>query len=80
MKDKEWLVAIEFNSWIELRSGESKIFAYEEVIASSEYRARYEALKQFEKRVRHEPVLRRRFEQRGLNINSYCAPVAVEIN
>lgn len=75
---KEWLVEIAHKSWVPM-TGKTRTFTYEEVLADDEYFARHAAFEQFEKRVKYEPIMRRKFEQCGRPITDYCAPAAIEI-
>lgn len=74
-----WLVEIRVKHWVQVPSCESRTFTYEEVIAYDEFGARHAGYAQFEHRTKYEPVMRRKFEQRGLPITDYCAPDAVEV-
>lgn len=78
-KKEIWLVEIRFKDWIATLPGESRTFTYEEVIATGEFGARYAGIDQFERRCKYEPVMRRKFEQRGLRPSDYCAPDAVAL-
>lgn len=74
-----WLVEIRVKDWVHVPDGESRTMGYEEVIATNDHYARQIAYDQFKRRCTFEPIMRRRFEQRGLDMTDYCAPDAVEL-
>ena len=74
-----WLVEIRVKDWVGVPKGESRTVAYEEVEAGNEIAARHDGFDKFAKRCKYEPIMRRRFENRGLKITDYCAPDAVEL-
>lgn len=76
---REFLVEIRVRDWIHVPEGRSRAIAYEEVLASDEICARMAGYDQFKKRVKYEPIARRKFEELGIGENDYCAPDAVEI-
>ena len=76
MPKKEWLVSIDVKDWI---PGE-RIISYEDVIAIDEYYARHKAISQFQTRIKHCPIIRRKMEKRGLTDRDWCASGAIEID
>lgn len=79
MLEKEWLVEIRVRDSVNLPPGQSRIAAYEEVLANNEISARYKAFDQFERRCSYEPIMRRKMLSDGRKLVDYCAPDAVEI-
>ncbi len=74
-----WLVEIRLKSWVASPPGFSRTVAYEEVIASGEIPARFAGIDQFERRCKHEPVMRRKMQSWGLSVVDCCAPDAVQL-
>ena len=80
MAENHWLVEIRAKDWVPVPAGVSSVVTYEEVEAPDEYYARHRAFEQFERRIKYEPIARRKFEERGRPITDYCAPDAVRID
>lgn len=74
-----WLVEIRLENWVPSPPGVSRTVTYEEVIASGEIQARFAGIAQFEQRCKHEPVMRRKMQSRGLAVIDCCAPDAVHL-
>jgi hypothetical protein len=76
---KEWLVEIRVKDWVHLPEGQGRMITYEEVLADNEYHARNIAFDSFSDRIKYDPIMRRKMEQRGLEIKDCCAPDAVAL-
>lgn len=79
MSNSIWLVEIRVKDWVHIPEGESRVFAYEEVLAEGEVDARLIGFQNFKTRTVYEPVMRHRFKKRGLALSDYCAPDAVQL-
>lgn len=80
MKQGEWLVEIRLKDWKADLSSGGRIVSFEEVVAPDDYTARVAGFDQFEKRLKYEPIARRRFKKHGLSLADCCAPDAVQIS
>lgn len=79
MQEKEWLVEIRLNDWVNVPVGQSRTVTYEEVLATSNVSARLAGIRQFANKCKYSPVLKRRMQYLGISPNDCCAPDAVEI-
>lgn len=79
MQEEEWLVEIRVKDWVHVPADQSRVVAFEEVLAHSEIGARHLGFDQFERRCKYEPVMRQKMHRRGLTLAECCAPDAVQI-
>ena len=79
-----WLVEIRIKDWCKDLPNGSRTFDYIEVLARKGYYqgnefARYKAMEEVARRLKYEPVYKRKLNNAGLEEKDLCAPDAVII-
>ena len=81
MIDRIWLVEVRLKDWLadipSLPCG--RTLMYVEVIAADELAARHAGFDEFERRLKTDPIVLRRWTELGLSIRDVCTPSAIMI-
>jgi hypothetical protein len=78
-KPPVWLVEVELKVWVADKPNlpNGRTVHYVEVEATTEYAARVYGFEEFEKQLKNDPILKRKWESLHITLQDICTPSAI---